>query len=239
MTVPGQRVFEVTADRIAADLESGGAAPGDRLPPERDLAVRYGVSRVTLRSALAELAERGIVASAASRGWFVSPPAVLPTTGVQGFAELAAAKGLPTSARVMESEVRASTVDEADRLGIAPGAPVFSLVRLRAIDGNVVVHEHNRIPLAICPEIVDVDFRTASLFTTLRTASPPQIPIVANYEVEARHPTAEERSLLEILDATPVLVADQVALNADRKPIEMTRAVYRADRYRFRGSIAH
>ena len=243
MPLPGRRVYERIADRLADDLRSSGAAEGDRLPAERALAERYAVSRETLRAALAELAERGVVSPAASRGWFVTsdqrPGAGGGGDGVQGFADLAAAQGLTPSARLLERDIRAATLQEAERLKVAPGTTLFTMTRLRFLDGNAVVLEHNRLPLALCPALADADFGTASLFATLRAADPPQVPSVADYEVEARHPTPEERAFLQITDATPVLTADQLAYTREGRPLEYTVAVYRADRYRFRGSIAH
>ncbi|MZE72265.1 UTRA domain-containing protein, partial [Streptomyces sp. SID5789] len=139
--------------------------------------------------------------------------------------------------RVLASAVRPARVQEAEELRIAPGAPLFEMRRLRYLDDLVVVVEHNRLPLALCPRLADTDFGTASLYATLRTATPGQFPRVADYSVEARQPTPEERELLEITDVTPVLVATQLAYNQDARPLELTVAIYRGDRYRFRASI--
>jgi GntR family transcriptional regulator len=77
----------------------------------------------------------------------------------------------------------------------------------------------------------------ASLYATLRSAEPAQFPRVADYSVEAREPLPAEQDLLELTDRTPVLVADQLAFNQDGRPLELTVAIYRGDRYRFRASI--
>lgn len=233
-----ETAYEQTASVIEDDLRS--LDRGVRLPSERTLSERYGVSRVTIRSALAVLESRGVVAPAASRGWFVtrSPgTAAGPALGVQGFADLARARGLPATALVLDAGVRACTLTEAERLSMAPGAEVFAMRRVRYLDGQVVVVEDNRVPSALCPALAETDFTQASLFATMRAAG--HVPSVAEYEVEARIATAEERELLEITDTTPVLTALQLARNQDGRPMEWTAAVYRADRYRFRGSIAH
>ncbi|MFF6888488.1 GntR family transcriptional regulator [Streptomyces sp. NPDC012421] len=240
-------LYEQVAARLVDDIAAAGSKAGDRLPSERVLADRYGVSRVTMRSALGELASRGVIESSPARGWFLtgadSPasaaaPAVLPTgRSVQGFADYAVRHGLRVRTRVLESAVRAATVGEAEQLRVAPGADLFEMRRLRYLDDLVVVIEHNRLPLALCPQLAETDFSAASLYATLRTADPAQFPRVADYSVEARQPTAEERELLEISDATPVLVATQLAFNQEGRPLELTVASYRGDRYRFRASI--
>ncbi|MFE6717035.1 GntR family transcriptional regulator [Streptomyces albidoflavus] len=245
-------LYAQVAARLLDDITAGGARAGDRLPSERVLAARYDVSRVTMRSALGELASRGVIESSPARGWFLTgagegggreaPPAAVPATppagrSVQGFADYALRHGLSVRTRVLESAVRPASVAEAEELRIAPGADLFEMRRLRYLDDLVVVVEHNRLPLVLCPGLAGTDFGRASLYATLRGATPGQFPRVADYSVEARQPTPEERRLLEISDVTPVLVATQLAYNQDARPLELTVAIYRGDRYRFRASI--
>ncbi|MFD7668174.1 GntR family transcriptional regulator [Streptomyces sp. NPDC059788] len=241
-------LYERTATQLLDDLRAAAARPGDRLPSERALVDRYAVSRVTLRAALAQLESRGIVRPSSSRGWFVAELGLLPeapTTSasaapqVQGFADYAQVNGLTTAGKVLSATVRPATVSEAEQLRIAPGADLFDLHRLRFLDGLLVVLEHNRLPLAACPALAETDFNTASLYATLRAADPPQLPRVADYSVEARHPTSREIELFEIAETMPMLVATQLTSNQESRPIELTVQVYRGDRYRFRASITN
>jgi GntR family transcriptional regulator len=246
-------LYERTATQLLDDLRADSARPGDRLPSERALATRYAVSRVTLRAALSELESRGIVRPASSRGWFVGEfdapaetvPAPAPAASpqpqpqVQGLADFARVNGLTPSSRVLSASVRPATVSEAEELRIAPGADLFELHRLRFLDDLLVAFEHNRLPLAACPALAETDFNTASLYATLRAAEPPQLPRVADYSVEARHPTPREIELFGIGDTMPMLVATQLTFNQAGRPIELTVQVYRGDRYRFRASITN
>jgi GntR family transcriptional regulator len=234
-------LYSRTAARIWDEVLTGGGQSGDQLPSERSLALRYDVSRVTLRAALNDLESRGMVRSVPSRGWFVADHGSnrSPHQGhtVQGFADWAAEHGLSTRSRVLESSVRPATVAESEVLRVAPGAELFEMHRVRYLDGLVVVLEHNRLPLALCPALAVTDFTTAGLFATLRAGTPPQLPQVADYSVEARHANAQEIELLEVDDNVPMLVATQVAFNQHGQPLEWTIATYRGDRYRFRASI--
>ena len=232
--------------RIAAqiwdDVVASGGRAGDRLPSERVLAKRYAASRVTLRAALLELEKRGMVAASPTRGWFIadvgrSDPAGSPRHTVQGFADYAREHGLGASSQVLQSCVRACTVAESERLKIAPGTDIFEMRRLRFLNELVVVVEHNRLPLSMCPVLATTDFNTASLYATLRSGEPPQIPQTANYSVEARSPEAEERRLLQVDNGVAMLVATQLAFNQHGRPLELSVAVYRSDRYRFQASI--
>lgn len=237
-------LYERITARLLEDIQSGGARPGDRLPSERLLSDRYKVSRVTLRAALSQLQSRGIVDSSPSRGWSVKEleqqpqPAGERPVQVPSFTDLAVAQGLVSTTRVMSTAVRACTVEEAETLRMAPGAELFELHRMRYLEGLAIAIEHNRLPLAICPNLVNVDFGRESLYATLSRCSPPQIPCVADYSVEARRATAEEERLLDIVEPVPLLVATQLSFTQFGKPIELTTACYRGDRYRFRASIS-
>jgi GntR family transcriptional regulator len=241
-------LYSQIAARLAADLVAGDARANDRLPSERVLSEHYRVSRVTVRAALTELAERGVVTSSAARGWFVvelpqdpaaEPARSVPGHTVQGFADYALKHGLTTRSVILERRVRPCVVAEAELLRIAPGADLFEMRRLRYLEGLLVVLEHNRLPLGLCPALASTDFAAASLYATLRQAKPPQLPRVAEYSVEARQPTAEDRRLLEAHDGIPMLVATQLAFNQAGRPLELTVATYRGDRYRFQASITN
>lgn len=235
-------LYQATARQIRDDLLVEGAASGDHLPSERSLADRYGISRDTLRSALIELQQLGIVEARPARGWFVATSdeaSEATSSRVLGFADLAASSGLTARTRVLSARVRPATVAEAETLRAAPGSELFELRRLRYLDGLIIVAEYNRLPLSLCPELSSTNFNEASLYATLRAATPPQVAVVADYSVEARPPSAEERQLLEIDGPVPLLVATQLAYNQDSRPLELTKAAYRGDRYRFKASISN
>jgi GntR family transcriptional regulator len=234
-------LYERVAAKLWEDLRTSGARSGDRLPSERALTERYDVSRVTLRSALELLAQRGAVQAAPSRGWFVAGEvtAATSTAHVEGFADYARKHRIPMSVRLLLSRVRPCTVREAQRLRIAPGEELFEMRRLRSLNGLVVVLEHNRLPLALCPALAETDFSHASLYATLLAADPPQIPRRAEYSVEARSPNREERRVLELEGTSvPVLMARQLTFSQHGHPLELTDQAYRGDRYQFRGAIA-
>lgn len=234
-------LYARTATSLWHDVLATGPEAGDAMPSERALSERYSVSRVTMRAALAQLEERGLVQSSPARGWFIGAAVGAPARGhtVQGFADYAHTHGLRTHNRVLEARTRPATVAEGETLRIGPGRPLFEMRRLRYLDGLVVVIEHNRLPLALCPDLAVTDFSVASLYATLRAADPPQLPRTADYSVEARGPESAEKQLLEVDDRASLLVATQLAYNQNRQPLELTVAVYRGDRYRFTASITN
>lgn len=227
-----QRVQESLAEEIAR----GRRAPGSRLPPERAMAEHFGVSRVTLRRALAELERAGIVARDAG-GWSVAGPRIgEPPNALMSFSEMAESRGLTPRARVLATRVRPATIDEAETLGLAPGAALFELERLRLMDDVPIMIDRSSIPLAFAPGLVEIDFSSASLYRELEGRHGLR-PVRARFAVEAVAADEHQAALLELEPGEPLLRCQQLTEDETGRPIEMCEMVYRGDRYRFRATL--
>jgi GntR family transcriptional regulator len=230
-------LWRQVADLIAAEIASGRLRPGERLPSERTFAERFELSRETTRRALQQLVQDGLVEPSAGRGWFVSSgPVSEPPNRLQSFSEMARARGLTPSARVLRREIRPATFDEAESLAVAPGTDLFEIERLRMLDGLPVGLDSSRLPLTRAPQLRDVDFEKASLYDTLRTMCGLR-PQRAEVSVEAALADARERELLGFEEPGVVLRYEQRTYDHEDRPVELGNAAYRGDRYRFRASV--
>ena len=230
-----QPLYHRVYREIAREIEDGALLPGHRLPSERWLCDELGVSRATVRRAIEELAADGMVESR-GRGSFVTGDAVAePPNTLMSLTELGRSRGLEPGARVLAAAVRAATLDEAEAFGIAPGAELFELRRVRMLDGLPISLDHNRVPLRLAPDLPGLDFATASLYDALDRAGNP--PGRADYEIEARAAEQEEADLLGLAQGAPVLFATTVALDTAGRVVDLGRTVYRADRYRFQATL--
>lgn len=230
-----QPLYHRVYRQIAEEIDGGELRPGDRLPSERWLCDALGVSRATVRRALEELVADGLV-EARGRGSFVTGEALAePPNALMSLSELGRSRGLEASARVLAADVRPATLDEAEAFGIAPGAELFELRRLRMLDGVPIALDSNRVPLAIAPTAAALDFTTASLYATLEAGG---LRLArADYEVEARAAEAPDAELLGLPPGAPVLFTTTVAIDADGRIVDIGRTVYRADRYRFLATL--
>jgi DNA-binding GntR family transcriptional regulator len=227
-----QRVQQALTDEI----QKGGRPVGSRLPPERGLAEHFGVSRVTLRRALGELERAGVV-SRAGAAWIVSTGAVgEPPNQLMSFTEMAASRSLEAGARVLDRTVRAATLDEADELGLAPGAALFELERLRTMDDVPIMIDHTRIPLSIAPGIEQVELDGESLYRVLEERYDVR-PSRARFTVEAIAADPRRASLLGLDAGEPLLRCLQRTEDESGHRIELCEMVYRYDRYRFRATL--
>lgn len=231
-----QPLFLQVQRRIADAIAAGTLKPGDRLPPERVLLEELQVSRATVRRALSQLVEDGLLDASPGRGWFVrSGPLSEPPNVLMSLSELGARHGLDTTAHVLEQRVRGATLDEAETFEIAPGADVFVLRRVRRFDGLPVGVEASRVPLARAPRLPDTDFTTASLMATLDASGAGTVR--ADYVTEGGPVGEDCAPHLELEPGSPAFIATTTGYDEAGRVVELTRSVYRSDRYRFRATL--
>ncbi len=229
--------YQRVQQALAEEIGRGRMPPGSQLPPERALAEHFGVSRVTLRRALAELERGGVVSRAGGRGWAVAgSPIGEPPNALMSFTEMAASRGLIATARVLASGVRSATIDEAETLGLAPGAALFELERLRLMDDVPILIACSRVPVALAPGLEEVDFSTASLYWVLEERFGLR-PTRAHFSVEAIASDERRATLLELEPGRPLLRCHQLTEDATGRLIESCEMLYRGDRYRFRATL--
>lgn len=224
-------------DRLADDLMVGRFPPGARLPGERELAVRLGISRATLRLALGRLEAEGALQRSAQRGWFVPRQVVgEPPSTLQSFTEMARSRGLRPTAQVLRQETRPADIDEAARLRIAPAAPVLQIDRLRGMDGTPVCFDVVVLPAQRAAALVDADLTDASLYDELRRRCGIEVHRSA-YTLMAAVADTDLARLLGTTIGAPILIGDEIAYAADGTPLLLGHNTYRGDAYRFEADL--
>src|SRR3954470_14293519 len=225
--------------RVKRHLKEGLAAgrwtPGELMPSEAELVAEFGVSRMTVNRALRELQAEGLVDRSQGVGTFAAQLSRLSSTlTIRDLHEEIEARGHRHHAEVHLKREEKAPRELADRLGLAPGAPVFH---------SLIVHHDNGVPLqcedryvnpACAPGYLDVDFtRTTPTHYLLEVA-----PLwEAQYAIEASQPTVQEAQLLLIERDEPCLVV--VRRTASRGvPITLARLVHPGGRYQLEGSFS-
>ncbi len=207
----------------------GGRLPGDALPSERILSERLGVSRPTLRAAIEELARDGLVVRRHGVGTFLPPrPVVQVMPGDR--TPLPPADG-DWASEVLRFGVEAAGVHLAQRLRLSPGDEVVRVLRRRIVDGAPMALEDIRLPAALVPDIAEEDFATGSLYRRLRERH----GVTAADAIQTTEPTVtdpEESRLLDVPPYSPALQFERVTRETGGRTMELTRSIYRGDRYR-------
>lgn len=234
----GGPVAVAEAYRKLSDLlRRSSFPPGSRLPGERELATRVGVSRSTLRKALDLLEDKGLLDRSPKRGWFVPPHVVgEPPSTLQSFSEMARERGLVPGAKVLSARERPATFEEAARLRVAPAASVLELSRLRTLDGVPVCVDVSVVVLAKVPLLASAEMTDRSLYEAIEELSAVRIER-SSYTVRADACDQHLADLLRLAPGAPILVGEELTYLTDGSPILAGVMSYRADAYRFQADL--
>jgi GntR family transcriptional regulator len=230
---PGTTVHAQIEDWLAATIAAGELAPGDRLPTEHDLAAWLGVSRMTLRHALGELAQRGLVIRAVGRhgGTFVAEPKLdQDVTTLAGFSEQLRRHGMVAGARVLAAGQVSAGRAVAAALELEAADPVFEVRRIRLADGRPMVLEHSWFPARPFPDLLDCRL-DGSLYELLEDKYG-QRPHRARESFEPVIATVREAEALEVDERAPLMLVERTAYSKSGQPLEYAKDLFRGDRTR-------
>lgn len=228
-------MYEQAAAALEAEIRSGRLGTDERLLSERALAQRLQVSRITIRRALAHLAEKDLVRSSTRSGWFAGPVSE-GSDALVSFSDMGRQRGFAVTSRVLRCVSREATLAEAEELGIAPGSPVCDLARIRCFDGLPIAATEAIVPGYLAPGLEQHDFSTHSLYDTLRTEHG-VLPARSRFAIQAAASEPPDAENLEISPGQPVLIFTQTGYDQRGRAFELARTAYRADRYLFRGTL--
>jgi GntR family transcriptional regulator len=227
--------YEQAAAILEAEIRSGKLGTDKRLLSERALAQRLNVSRITIRRALARLAERDLVRSSERSGWFTSPVSQ-GSDAMISFTDQGRQRGLAVTSQVLRCFAREASLAEAEELGVAPGSQVCDLARIRCFDGLPIAVTEAVVPSYLAPGLHEHDFSALSLYGVLRT-SYGVLPTRGRFAIQAQTPDPQTARHLEMPGGDPVLIFSQTGYDQLGRAFELARTVYRSDRYVFRGTL--
>jgi len=209
-------------------IENGQLAPGQALPSERDLAKLLDLSRVTVRKAIAGLAEEGLLTQRHGAGTFVAERIVKSFSRLTGFTDDLRARGLKPRVKFLERSIGKVTPEEALALHLSPGAAVIRLRRLRFADDKPLALETSVVPQSILPDPQRVKL---SLYDTLEELG--CRPVRALQRLRAIGLDAEQAQLLQLPVGEAALAIERRAFLDDGRVVEFTASIYRGDAYDF------
>jgi GntR family transcriptional regulator len=218
---------------LRAALDTGEWRPGDLLPPERQLAGRYGCSLITVRRALSELAREGRLERTRGRGTTVLRPRIeRDFGGTMSFTEEMQDRGLDPETKLIASRPESAGEVVAAALRIEPGSPTLYVERLRAADGEPLLLEQVHLPAEQFPGLLASDLEHGSLYDLLTARYGTRI-VRARESLEPVLLRAREARLLGQRPRTPALQIEGIAFSSEGIPVEFARSYVRGDRTRY------
>ncbi|WP_285666896.1 GntR family transcriptional regulator [Actinorhabdospora filicis] len=227
------KYYAVKARLLALMPELGPDAP---LPPERELAADYGVSRATVRQAISELVLEGRLAARQGRGTFVAAPKLIHPLDLVSYTEAVRAMGRTPSRILVTKERVTADAGTATVLGVEEGTDVLHLERVLLTDGEPTGLESTYLPAARFPDLLDTFDPAGSLYACLQDEHG-VVFAEAEDQIETALASPREAHLLGTNPALPMLLLHRVSYDPEGAPIERVRTLYRGDRIGFRARL--
>ncbi|WP_432843030.1 GntR family transcriptional regulator [Dactylosporangium sp. CA-092794] len=230
-TASGGAVAADVHRRILDHIRDRGLAPGERLGGERDLAQTFGVSRSSVRQALATLERTGAVRRVPGRGGgtFVGLPKVdRDLSRIVGVPQLLRRQGMHAGTRVLGTALVMADTPTAAALDLPEGSHVFDIVRIRLADGEPMSLEHARLPAARFPGLLELPL-VGSLYDLLAENFDTR-PDTAIENIEIVLADADEAGVLGLAKDAPLLSVVRTTRDADGVPFEYSHDLFRGDR---------
>ena len=214
-------------------IEQNVLAFDDVLPAERDLAVDFGVSRITVRKAIDGLVEEGLLDRRHGAGTFVASRIQKNIATLSSFSEDIASRGWQARSEWLSRTESQVTPNESLALGLPPGMAVYRLDRIRHAEDMPLAIEHAIVPASCLPSIDAVD---SSLYAALEVTN--HRPTKALQRLQAIAFDEKQAALLGVNAGDPGLFIERRGFLDDGRIVEITRSYYRGDAYDFIAELA-
>lgn len=231
MTAPQ---YAIIKQHLRQRIERGELKPGDRVPSENQLLAEFGVSRMTARRALLELAETGLLLRSQGLGTFVADTRPVSSINqIRDIAEEIRLRGRQHSCRLLQHRELIPGQDIVFSLGLNPGEPVFHSVLLHLENAVLIQRESRYVNPTLAPDYLQQDFRQFTPSAYLSQVAP---LTEADQSVEAILPTSEIADQLGIEPQLPCLRISRRTFS-QRGVVSLAELIHPGDRYRLGSHI--
>ena len=221
--------FQV-ATRIEKAILDGTLSAGSRLENEIALGERLGLSRPTVRRAIQELVDKGLLVRRRGIGTQVVHGQVTRGVELTSLYEDLESSGKKASTKLLSIATIRATAKDAKHLGVSIGDDILWIRRVRYADGVPVSILENYLPTDFTDISVD-DLSAHGLYQLLRSRG---VSLrVAKQRIGARKANVDEAKLLEIDKGSALLTMDRTAYDNNGRAIEYGHHCYRPDLYSF------
>ena len=227
--------YRRTMELLLRFIDEEGLRPGDRLPPEPDLVRISGVSMITVRRAIAELAARGVVVRQQGRGTFVARARLISRVALPGSLRTGMGNGqVPLRSHVVRFEKNACAPRAARFLQIGAQTLCWEIVRVRFAEGPPLLIDRAIIPVVLAPGLRADDLEGDSSLYDILAREHDLVDVRDEQVLSVVVPVDEERSLLQLGADARLVAVEGASFTAANSPFAYFRLLFDADRFSFR-----
>jgi len=215
---------------VVDEISRGTWSIGDRIPSENELAVRFGVSKITIRQALSNLAADGYLMKVQGKGTFVAGNRpVVGLTMKTGFTDGLFGRVVQEAREVLERGV----VEPAGEIRVLLGidGPIYRIATRRLAEGVPVSSDESFFPVGLLPGIAEQDLGGFVLFAAIQERGTRKV-FKMRQTVEITSLTPREAATLGASAGQPVLAVHRLLIGAEEKPLAYSRIVEIGERFK-------
>ena len=232
-TPAAKTLYASLRDRLKDEILAGRRKPGTRLPSESALGAEFGVSRITVRLALADLQKEGLVVKQHGKGSFVSqPPVTLNLTQLKGLSESLSGAGRTIHTRLLSLKHVKADADTAAALGVATAALVTELGTLRYLDRRPLVLNRSWMPRDLGDRIIKTDLANRDILGIFEQDLGLSIG-QAELSIGAINAGAEHKRLLGVPAGAALVFMRRLVFTRERRPVHLETSAYRGDMFSY------
>ena len=214
-------------------IDQGLLNAGDFLPSERLFTERLGISRITVRKALACLEQDGLIGRSRGYGTFIQlqrpePKLFYSLADVKGFSSEVLQQGRRPDTQWISRERVPASAELAEKLQLAAGTPIYTLKRIHLIDRRPM---SVAVSYVVVAAIANVDEIGISLYDYFRRNNVEMGSLRS--QVSAAMADDDIRRALQLSEPMPLLIVRQTLFDHSKKPIEYSESFCRSDMYEF------
>lgn len=222
------------SDTVRLHLEqliNDGLGPHDRLPTERELAEEFSFSRLTVRRALDQLEQDGVVYRVQGAGTFVSDRLISKSFELTSFSEDMRQRGMVPGSLRSRLEVRPAGVKIGYALNLSPMDPVVRISRIRTADGIPICAEDSYVPKELAPGLDELEIEE-SLYSMFRERFGIAVER-ADQIIGVTVLDPQEAEPLQVPPFSPAFRIVRTTYDTRQRAVEYAESIYRGDRYSY------
>lgn len=206
----------------------------EMIPSERELSEDFEINRLTVRQAINELVQEGLLYRQRGVGTFVSQPKIeQPLTKLTNFSSDMLSRGLAPGAQVVSMNIIPASKQISTQLRIAEAEQVIELVRVRTANGEPLALESSYLVYDLAKELYGMNMENASLYQMLEDICGLKL-VKAIQSIEVASARQDEANVLDINQHDPIMLVERTTYTEGMdRPVEYVRSLYRGDRYKF------
>ncbi|MBW2058312.1 MAG: GntR family transcriptional regulator [Deltaproteobacteria bacterium] len=225
------------AEAILEIVEKDHLKPNDQIPSEEQLGQIFGVSKMTVRQALAKLVRDGLLERRQGFGTFVAEKKIeRKATRLVSFFEDIQKKGMVPGSRVIEKKIVTPSKQVMEKLRVDEDEEVFKITRLRFANGMPLAVNCAYIPERLCPHLLEEELGHGSLSELVEKRYRLYVEYAVQ-NIQAVRATSYEASLLGIEKGDPLLLMERTMFDRDNLPVSYYVNWIRGDKYIFTSTL--